>query len=215
MRSFACSAVRTHVEQRILRQGGLSLTRGSEVRFRRHTAPQVQQSEPRECWSSHKRDVAFAHRHPVPALLLSPCTMPTIALEPPSSPRPPILVLSTLMGVMLRRIEQSRPLRRQHFEPREPGIGRAPSARDRRKGTAASCRAFQDGDDLLRISNRLAPSLGALLPSPLLGRLLVRVPMPRRWGPMAGGYQRARSQPAYLFLVCQLFGCLDPAFGER
>ena len=36
------------------------------------------------------------------------------------------------------------------------------------KGTAASCRAFQDGDDLLRISNRLAPSLGALLPSPLL-----------------------------------------------
>jgi hypothetical protein len=32
---------------------------------------------------SHKRDVAFAHRHPVPRSTLSPYTMRTITLEPP------------------------------------------------------------------------------------------------------------------------------------
>ena len=62
------------------------------------------------------------------------------------------------MGVMLRRIEQSRPLRRQHFEPREPGIGRASSARDRRERHGRKLPSVQDGDDLLRISNRLAPA---------------------------------------------------------
>lgn len=104
--------------------------------------------------------------------------------------------LSTLMGVMLRRIEQSRPLRRQHFEPREPGIGRAPSARDRRERHG---RKLPSVPGWRRSSAHQQPPcarLGALLPSPLLGRLLVRVPMPRRWGPMAGGYQRARPQPS-------------------
>ena len=113
-----------------------------------------------------------------------------------ASPRPPILVLSTLMGVMLRRIKQSRPLRRQHFELREPGIGRAPLARDRRERHG---RKLPSVPGWRRSSAHQQPPcarLGALLPSPLLGRLLVRVPMPRRLGPMAGGYQRARPQPS-------------------
>ena len=35
------------------------------------------------------------------------------------------------------------------------------------------------------------------------------------WGPWPEGINGLARNPAYLFLVCQLFGGLDPAFGER
>jgi hypothetical protein len=123
--------------------------------------------------------------------------------------------LSTLMGVMLRRIEQSRPLRRQHFEPREPGIGRAPSARDRRERHG---RKLPSVPGWRRSSAHQQPPcarLGALLPSPLLGGCSFAFLCLDGWGPWLEGINGLARNPAYLFLVCQLFGCLDPAFGER
>jgi hypothetical protein len=83
------------------------------------------------------------------------------------------------------------------------------------KGTAASCRAFQDGDDLLRISNRLAPASARFCRLRCSGGCSFAFLCLDGGGPWPEGINGLARNPAYLFLVCQLFGCLDPAFGER